>query len=342
MRGVRRFPAVGTVLLFGLAFIVLLAAGDASPVAARAPFRIYMITWRGATDVDKGFQNYLAEHHVPVEYIVRDANKNPAAIPGFVEEIRRLKPDLVFTWGTPATLGVVGKYNDPHPEKFIRDIPVVFSLVADPVGVGIAPSLASSTRNVTGVYHVASTESILAAMKAYRPFRKLGILYNRTEQNMVAYVKSLQENAARQGITVIARTFNLGPDGKPTPEGMSGLLQEIKAQGAEWLLIGPDSYFSSIVADAGPAIKETGLPTFAAVEAAAMAPEGVLGGLVCKYYSIGQFSGYKAEQILMKRVAPAAIPIETLKRFSYVVRIGVARELRFYPPVSMFNYAEIL
>jgi putative ABC transport system substrate-binding protein len=141
---------------------------------------------------------------------------------------------------------------------------------------------------------------------------------------------------------LIERSFKVGPDGKPTSEGVGDILRDIKKNGAEWLLIGPDSYFGSILDIMGPAVRETKLPAFAAVEAAAMAPEGILAGLVCKYYSIGQFSGYKAEQILTGKTTPSAIPVETLKRFSYVVRINVAKELQFFPPVSMFNYAEIL
>lgn len=329
-------------LLVLTSVLLLLSGGDQPVHSAQAPFRIYMITWRGPTDVDRGFQSYLAERNIAVEYIMRDANKNPAILPQFVDEIRRMKPDLVFTWGTPPTLGIVGRYDDPNPQKFIRNIPVVFGLVADPVGVKIVPSLAAPAGNVTGVYHIASTEAILTAMKAYRPFNRLGILYNKAEQNMVAYVKSLRTDTAKQGIKLIERTFSLGADGKPTDEGVADILLDIRKNGAEWLLIGPDSYFSSIVDSVAPLVREARLPAFAAVEAAVMAPEGILAGLVCKYYSVGQFAGYKAEQILLGKKPPAGIPVETLKRFSYVVRIGVAKDLHFYPPVSMFNYAELL
>ena len=41
-------------------------------------------------------------------------------------------------------------------------------------------------------------------------------------------------------------------------------------------------------------------------------------------------------------MAPEAVPIETLKRFSYQIRISVAEKLKLPPPLPMFNYAEIL
>jgi putative ABC transport system substrate-binding protein len=41
-------------------------------------------------------------------------------------------------------------------------------------------------------------------------------------------------------------------------------------------------------------------------------------------------------------MAPAAIPIETLARFSYLVNMPVAAQLDLYPPLKVLNYAELL
>ena len=69
---------------------------------------------------------------------------------------------------------------------------------------------------------------------------------------------------------------------------------------------------------------------------------GALSGLVSRYHSVGQFTAHKAEQILFGKVAAEAVPIETLKRFSYQVRISAAEKLELPPPLPMFNYAEII
>ena len=330
-------------ILFWFAVVLMLFFGEAcEATVAPRPFRIYMITWRGVTDVEQGFQNYMAEKNIPVEYIMRDANKDQAKLADFVNEIRRLKPDLVYTWGTPVTLGIVGRYDAPNTSDFIRDIPVVFALVADPVGVKMVHSLLSPKRNITGVYHIAGVDSVIAGITSFRAFKKIGILYNKTEPNMVSYVKDLRSLSAAKGFQLLERTFKLGADGKPVADGVANVLHDLKNNGAEWLLIGPDSYLTSIPEIIGPALREVKLPVFATTEAVIKFPEGVLAGLVCKYYSIGQFAGFKAEQILVKKEKVSDIPIQTLRRFSYIVHIDVAKELLFYPPVSMFNYAEIL
>ena len=69
---------------------------------------------------------------------------------------------------------------------------------------------------------------------------------------------------------------------------------------------------------------------------------GALLGLVARYHSIGQFTAYKAEQILVQKRKPESIPIETLTRFSLQVRMDVAEQLKLPPPLPMFNYAELI
>jgi putative ABC transport system substrate-binding protein len=69
---------------------------------------------------------------------------------------------------------------------------------------------------------------------------------------------------------------------------------------------------------------------------------GALSGLVSRYQSVGEFTAFKAEQILVGKQQPNSIPIEPLKRFSYQVRISAAERLKLMPPLPMFNYAEII
>src|SRR5206468_1569641 len=104
--------------------------------------------------------------------------------------------------------------------------------------------------------------------------------------------------------------------------------------------LGPDTYLFTRLKAIAAAAREAALPTFATTEAA-FEIDGVLAGLVSRYFEIGQFTGHKAARILRDRVAPRDIPIETLKRFSFVVRLDIAQQIRFLPPVAMFNYAEM-
>ena len=320
---------------------MLFAEGDAQGQITTRPYRIYAITFRGMTDVEKGFQDYFAARRIPVQITFRDLNRDNARMPGFIDEIRRTKPDLIYVWGTSVTLGVVGTYDNFDPQVHITDIPVVFTLVAAPVLAKIVRDLKNPGRNVTGVFHVAPTEAQVRAMASYRPFKSIGILYTPTEQNSVVVVEEVREVSKRLGFSVIAKPLKLDANKKVTAEGAPEMVKELKQQNAEWLYLPPDSYLGtqakSVII---PAAMAVGLPTFASTEQ--LMETGALTGLVSRYHSIGQFTAYKAEQILVNKVPASRIPVETLTRFALQVRMDVAEALKLPPPLPMFNYAELI
>lgn len=317
----------------------LLALAGAVALGAHAaprPFRIYMVTWRGITDVERGFQGYLAEHGVPVEYVWRDAAQERYRLREFAREARDMHPDLVYTWGTPATLGMAGTFDAPNA----LGVPLVFALVADPVGSRIVPRLAAPGRDVTGVFHVAPAAAQIQAIRAYRSFRKLGVLYNPAEANSVAVVRALGEELRRGGNELAEARFATNASGEPLADGVEDRVEGLRQAGAEWLYLGPDTFLYTQLARVAAAAQAQRLPTFATTESLIGSPAPVLAGLVSRYREVGAFAAYKAQQILEHRAAARELPVETLTRFSFVVRVAVARALDFLPPVTLFNYAE--
>src|SRR6516165_9113311 len=72
---------------------------------------------------------------------VRWAGADVEAMRRFAKELVALQPDLIFTSSTPAAGAMV---------QATRTIPVVFVLVANPVGSGYVASLPRPGGNVTG------------------------------------------------------------------------------------------------------------------------------------------------------------------------------------------------
>lgn len=318
-----------------------LGAGDALAQPAAKPFRIHVITFRGMTEVEKGFSDYLALRKIPVEISYRDIARDMSRMPALLDEIRSVRPDLIYTWGTSVTLGVVGPYDSPTPQQFINDVPVLFTLVASPTLARIVRDPKLPQRNVSGVAHVGSTEAQMRAMAQYRPFDKLGVLYTTTEANSVAVMSDIRRIGSSSGFQPLERSFRLDAGRKPVADGAVDMLRELKQGGAQWLYLPPDSYLGTLAEKTIiPAAMELGLPTFASTEQLMQA--GALCGLVSRYYTVGQFTAHKAEQILVGRQPVSAVPVETLKRFSFQVRMSAARRLGLLPPMSMLAYAELV
>lgn len=321
------------------------AAGLVGAARARAqeqqrPFRILMLTFRGETEVERGFKEFFQAADVKAEFIMRDANRDPRNVPGLIADRATLKPDLIYTWGTSVTLGVVGPLGNTDP-AFVHNTPVVFALVAAPVRSGIAKSFESSGRNVTGAVHVVPTDVQMRAMQAYLPFSRIGMLYSTNEQNSVVIVEEARAVAEKMGATVIAQPFHTNAAGLPTSDGVDDLIRQMRAAKVDWLYLLPDTFLGTIYDKVTPTALDMGLPTFAAAELG-VREGGALVGLVSRYYSVGQLAASKAIEILVEGKKPEQIPIETLKRFSLIINMRVAKTLGVYPPIAMLNYAEIV
>ena len=327
--------------------LIAAAAASTLPGVGRAeksnakPYQIYAITFRGMTDVEKGFSEYFTSRKIPVHITYRDMNRDPNRLAMFIDEIRATRTDLVYTWGTSVTLGVVGPYDAVDPRKNITDIPVVFTLVAAPALAKIVQNEKAPGRNVTGVTHVGPTDAQIRAMAAYRPFQTLGVLYTTTERNSVVVIEDIRRLGIENKFRTVERSFKLDAAGKPVPDGAAELVRELKEAGAQWLYLPPDSYLGTLAESVIiPAAMDLKLPTFASTEQLMQA--GALSGLVSRYYSVGQFTAHKAEQILVGKQSPATIPVETLQRFSYQIRMPVAKRLNLPPPLAMLSYAELI
>ncbi|MEI8396453.1 MAG: ABC transporter substrate-binding protein [Rhodospirillaceae bacterium] len=323
-----------------------LAAGGAATLipsalcAAERRYRIFIILFRGREDAFNGFCDYFAAHGLEVEFIVRDADRDISKIAGFVAEAKQLRPDLVYLWGTNATIEALGPWNAPDPARHLTDIPAVFNLVVEPVANGIIKSAEDTGRAATGTLFIAPIEAQLKALTGYRPARRIGVTFNPSERNSVLAVEALTRAAPGFNCDVIAMPLPPGRrPGEPNISAIPETVHNLKKAGADWLYI-PSESFLIVYRDTltGAALAER-LPAFCASEPY-IRGSNALFGLVCHYYSIGQFTAAKAERILRDGADPRHIPVETLSRFSLLINMRVAKELELYPPMNILRLAE--
>jgi putative ABC transport system substrate-binding protein len=133
-------------------FLTLLGGAAAWPLAARAQqARLPTIGYVGANTPAAQIQwtsaflqrlhelGWIEGRNVAIEY--RWAEGRTERYAEIVAEFVRLNVDVILTHGTPAT--VRAKQTTPV-------IPIVFTVVGDPIGTGLAASLARPGGNLTG------------------------------------------------------------------------------------------------------------------------------------------------------------------------------------------------
>ena len=109
----------------------------------------------------------------------------------FAKELVALQPDLIQVSTTPATAAVL---------RETRNIPVVFTVVSDPVGSGFVPNLSHPDKNVTGFINI---EDSLAGkwvqlLKEIAPqVSRVAMLFNPDTAPQTNYYRGLLASASK-------------------------------------------------------------------------------------------------------------------------------------------------
>ena len=327
----QRAPSFRRRRLLGAAALLapLAAVGPAASAGTHVP-RIYMILFRGETDVEAGFHQWFKDNRLQADFMARSVEMDASRVPALLEEARAWRADLIYTWGTPVSLAVAAR-------EF--DIPVVFTMVSAPIAAGLVQSLASSQRNLTGVSHVVPARQQMSAIRSYRRFDRIGAIFNPNEVNARVAMREMRVEAERVGAEFTPHPVPLDEQGQPRAAAIPEMLQEFAERKSQLIYIGPDSFIASqriLVTETALAL---GLPVFSAAEVA-LRDGSALFGLVAGYKNVGRLTAHKVAQILYHRVKPSALPIETPGTYSYLVNMDVARQLGMMPPARVLQFAE--
>ncbi|MCY7387479.1 MAG: ABC transporter substrate-binding protein [Burkholderiales bacterium] len=315
------------------------AAISAPTAAAGRRFKIFVVIHREGALADEGFMDYLKNAGLNVEFVIRNTAGDVKLLPDIVEEIRQQKADLVYTQSTQVTAGIAGLQTEADPSKFIRDIPVVFSMVGDPLAAKLVRNLEKPDRNLTGAIHIVSLPVQLKAMQAYMPIKRLGILYTPNEKTQREVHDQLKRLATGAKIELVAAD-PLGADKVPNVDRLVPMLDRMAALKPDLVYVPAVNFFGSHSDFLMQEALKRKLPTFCAIEV--QIKSGGLMGLVAPFFNVGALAGYKAEQILLGKTAIQKTPIEVLSKFSFMVNMPTARALALYPPMQVLRFAQII
>ena len=307
---------------------------------------VFMVLWRGETEVEEGFRAHFDEADCPIDITVRSLDRDVSNLPPIIAEIERVQPDLVYTWGTSVTLGIAGRAPelsegpDDYP-PMILDRPILFTMVSQPVRSRIIEEFGPTGRNVTGVSHIVPVETQLKAMLAYMPVDRIAVIFTPTETNSVLAVEQLAALGDREGIRIDEFPVPLDSGGNPSRQALPELIDKAADGGPQFLYLGPDSFVGEHAKYITGLANDKRLPSFASTERM-LAASDALYGLVAPYRKVGRFTATKAEQILCGEEAVSDIPVEVMPDFSYQIRADVAQSLNILPNLSLLDYAEII
>ncbi len=254
------------------------------------------------------------------------AGKNET-LPGLAAELVRLQVDVIVAIGTPAALAA---------KNATSTIPIVFTRAGDPVGFGLAQSLARPGGNVTGVtiLTVALGAKRLDLLREAVPgVARVGVLWDPSFPPAAPELKDMQD-AAR------SLRLEIRPVGVQRPEDFEGAVMALTRQRVGALIVVGGRIFSLHRHRLAEIETKARLPMMSARSEIVDA-----GGLMSYGPNYSHMDGRAAIYVdkVLKGAKPAEFPIEQPTRFELAINLRTARALGLtIPPTLLLRASHVI
>jgi putative tryptophan/tyrosine transport system substrate-binding protein len=202
----RRRPLAASVLCAALLALVGMLPAPARAQSPRTPYRVGVLNDARAANhpATEGLRaglrdlGFLEGRDVTFDVTVTDGNRD--RLPVAAAALVKAGVDVIFTSTEAATLAA---------RAATRTVPIVFTLVGDPVASGMVESLAHPGGNITGISSLTAelVPKRLEALKALAPrLRRVWAIDDVSDAASRAVSAKAVESGSRFGLEILART----------------------------------------------------------------------------------------------------------------------------------------
>jgi putative ABC transport system substrate-binding protein len=244
--------------------------------------------------------------------------------PELASELVRLKVDLILVSTTPAALAA---------KSASSSVPIVHAGAIDPVGAGLAASLAQPGGHVTGLatfFPELGAKALVLLKEAHPDLSRVAVLWNSANPANLSVWKEAENAARTSGLTLHSVPIRDLKDF----DNVSGAVAEMRADG---LLVMGDVFIYAkreLIADL---ILQKRL--VAVTPYRDMTKLGVLMSYGLDFTAVFRRAASYVDRIL-KGANPADLPFEQPTKFELVINMKTAKELGITIPPSVLARAD--
>jgi len=276
--------------------------------------RSFVGAFRGAL----GERGYVEGKNLVIEQ--RHAAGHAERLPALVAELARLKVDVLVIYGAWHLAN-----------RLPASIPVVFTVVPDPVGQGLVASLARPGGNITGLTdtHAELVPKRLELIRQVAPAASRVAVLLYPNRMSLLQLRSAQAAAPAQGLTILPVEV-AGPE----PADIQRTFAGIERERAGVILVIGEPTVSAHRSRISEFAIEHRLPAVGTVREWAAA--GFLLSYGANFHDLWRRAAAYVDRIL-KGAKPADLPVEQPTKFDLVVNLKTARAigLTIAPPLLL-------
>jgi putative ABC transport system substrate-binding protein len=302
------------------------ARGASAPASGGVRIGIAKIVQHEALDAcEQGIQDALARRGINATFDLQNANGDPGTAAQIANKFLNDRVDVAVGIATPTAVALANT---------IKDIPVVFSTVTDPIAANLVTSLARGEGNVTGLSDGLPTADHIQMFQQIAGIRTLGFLYSSSEANSISDLAKVEEACRRLGITLVPQSINNSAELRQAAQAIIGRVDGI--------YIGTDNGVFSALPALIQVCQDAKKPLFSSDTTAAR-EGGCMIANGFNYYTAGLATGDIVADILQGK-KPADIPVRllTASEMDLLIDLDAAANCGITIPQNILSQANFI
>ena len=317
---------ISLALLF-LAVSLLCAATVLAAPQKKVVIGVAKIVSHPALDaVVKGVQDELQAAKVNASFDIQNANGDISTAASIANKFQSQKVAVAVGVATPTAQALVNT---------LKNIPIVFSAVTDPVKAGLVSSLKQGEKNVTGVSDMTPVRQQIELLLKIKKVKRLGHIYTSSEENAVVLAGIVKQVCKDLNIQFVETTVTRSAEVK---QAAQAIMHRVDA-----LYVSTDNTVVSAMGAVSEVAMKKRVPIISADPSSSQAYE-VLAAWGFDYYKMGRETGKMVTEIL-KGKKPEQMPTRFMTKPSDIdlfINLDAAKKLGLAVPREVVQSARTI
>jgi len=231
--------------------------------------------------IEQGIQDELADQgFTDIEYDLQNANGEITTAASIANKFKSSRVTVAVGIATPTAQALVNT---------LKDIPVVYSAVTDPVAAGIISSFDKGEEGIAGVSDLTPVKEQIMMLQRIAGIKSLGHIYSSGEANAVILAEMAEKACAELGIEFVVSTVTNSSEVKQAAQAIINKVDGI--------YVSTDNTVVSALSSLVDVAMKAGVPIMSADPSSTVGSD-VLIAWGFNYYKVGRATGRVVADIL--------------------------------------------
>lgn len=161
--------------------------------------------------VEQGVMDAIKDAGIDAKFDLQNANGDPNTANQIATQYKDEKVDVAVGIATPIAIALANT---------LRDTPVVFGTVTDPLGAGLVTTLEHGEKNVTGMSDELPSKEHIKLFKEITGIKTLGYIYTASEDNSVSSLELVKAGCKEAGLELVVQSISNSSEVKQAAEAI--------------------------------------------------------------------------------------------------------------------------